>query len=60
MHLTKQLNQIKMAQNNSKIRKTQRRAGALARFTIDQTRLEDKAYLARKERERLAIKGSVA
>lgn len=49
-----------MAQNNSKIRKTQRRAGALARFTIDQTRLEDKAYLARKERERLAIKGSVA
>jgi hypothetical protein len=49
-----------MSQNNSKIRKTQRRAGALARFTIDQTRLEDKTYLARKEQERLAIRSSVA
>lgn len=49
-----------MSSNNSKSRKIKRKQVALANFTMDQTRLTDKEYLARKEAERLVLKGSVA
>lgn len=49
-----------MASNNSKSRKMKRRQVALANFTVDQSRLSDKEYLARKEAERKVLTGSVA
>lgn len=49
-----------MASNNSKSRKMKRKQVTLANFTIDQSRLNDKEYLARKEAERTVLKGSVA